>query len=145
MYCPKCKMLHTSVIESRPNKFGNVTRRRRQCSVCSNKFTTYETLNEKGGQKPSHYRFTDGQVRAIYKLKDWYSTQELAELFNCGLSAISKIKRRQSSVLKEDGIKIGDDPDIDYTQTKRLLKTLFLRFKRLNNQEFTDLLTDCLE
>jgi len=61
------------------------------------------------------------------------------------MSSISKIKRGHSSVLIADGVTKGDDPDKDYTETKRLLKTLFLRFKRLNNQEFTDLLTDCLE
>tara|TARA_B100000131_G_C17978045_1_gene557407 strand:- start:197 stop:382 length:186 start_codon:yes stop_codon:yes gene_type:complete len=60
------------------------------------------------------------------------------------MSSISKIKRGQSEVLIKDGIKAGKDPDEDLTQTKKILKGMFLRFKRLNNQEFTDLLTDCL-
>ena len=143
MYCPKCKMLHTNVLESRPSKFGNTTRRRRKCTVCAYKFTTYEILKD-SDNAPQHHRFTDGQVRAIYKLKDWYGTQELAELFNCSMSSISKIKRGHSQVLIEDGIKAGKDPDEDLTQTKKILKGMFLRLKRLNNQEFTDLLTDCL-
>ena len=143
MYCPNCKMMGTSVIESRHTNFGNATRRRRKCSVCSHKFTTYERLRDSKGE-PAHHRFTDGQIRAIYKLKDWYGTQELAELFNCSMSSISKIKRGQSEVLIKDGIKSGKDPDEDLTQTKKILKGMFLRFKRLNSQEFTDLLTDCL-
>ena len=143
MYCPKCGLYSTHVLESRPNKIGHVTRRRRKCKSCCHKFTTYESLKDSKNNL-NHYRFTDGQIRAIYKLKDWYSTQELAELFNCSMSSISKIKRGQSQVLIEDGIKEGKDPDENYTQTKKMLKGFFLRFKRLNNQEFTDLLTDCL-
>ena len=143
MYCPKCGLYSTQVLESRPNKLGHVTRRRRQCKSCLHKFTTYETPNT-GKELQPHFKFTDGQIKAIYKLKDWYSTQELAELFNCSMSSISKIKRGQSEVLKNEGIKEGKDPDEDYTQTKKMLKGFFLRIKRLNNQEFTDLLTDCL-
>ena len=143
MYCPKCGLYSTQVLETRTNKLGHVTRRRRECKNCLHKFTTFETVKD-SRQDTKHYRFTDGQVRAIYKLKDWYSTQELAELFNCSMSSISRIKRGQSQILIDDGIKGNRDPEDEYTQTKKILRGIFLRFKRLNNQEFTDLLTDCL-
>ena len=144
MRCPKCNSKEVRVLESRTKRNDSITRRRRQCDLCTHKFTTYEQIEEIHKGCNGHYVFTDGQVRAIYKLKDWYSTQELAELFNCSLGSIQKIKQGKSKVLIDDGITPGDDPEPNYTQTKRMLKTMFLRFKRLNNQEFTDLLTDCL-
>ena len=43
MVCPFCNNLDTSVLDSRKNSEGSVIRRRRECEVCKNRFTTYET------------------------------------------------------------------------------------------------------
>lgn len=43
MYCPFCNTSDTKVIDSRLIREGNQTRRRRECPVCKERFTTYET------------------------------------------------------------------------------------------------------
>ncbi|CAA9587279.1 MAG: Ribonucleotide reductase transcriptional regulator NrdR [uncultured Truepera sp.] len=42
MNCPFCSSADTRVVNSRPSDEGSAIRRRRECSVCSRRFTTYE-------------------------------------------------------------------------------------------------------
>ena len=44
MRCPKCGGQDDKVIDSRASKEGSVIRRRRECLVCSHRFTTYEEI-----------------------------------------------------------------------------------------------------
>jgi transcriptional repressor NrdR len=44
MLCPYCASDQTSVLESRDSEDGTVTRRRRECSKCQKRFTTYERV-----------------------------------------------------------------------------------------------------
>ncbi|MDY0213376.1 MAG: transcriptional regulator NrdR [Desulfuromonadaceae bacterium] len=46
MKCPFCGCLETRVIDSRLGKEGNNIRRRRECSECERRFTTYERVEE---------------------------------------------------------------------------------------------------
>lgn len=46
MRCPFCKAADSKVIDSRAADEGNSIRRRRECSVCSRRFTTYEIVEE---------------------------------------------------------------------------------------------------
>lgn len=45
MKCPFCNAEDLKVIDSRPSE-SNTIRRRRECSVCSERFTTYEKVEE---------------------------------------------------------------------------------------------------
>ncbi len=47
MRCPHCGSIEDRVIESRQNTTGTVIRRRRECGVCSYRFTSYEHIEEK--------------------------------------------------------------------------------------------------
>ena len=42
MKCPYCSSTETRVINSRPSDDGHAIRRRRECEVCSRRYTTYE-------------------------------------------------------------------------------------------------------
>uniref|UniRef100_A0A7V4N3I1 Transcriptional repressor NrdR n=1 Tax=Thermodesulfobacterium geofontis TaxID=1295609 RepID=A0A7V4N3I1_9BACT len=44
MRCPRCKEIETKVIDSRVIEDGFSIRRRRECSKCGYRFTTYEKL-----------------------------------------------------------------------------------------------------
>ncbi|MBW1810742.1 MAG: transcriptional repressor NrdR [Deltaproteobacteria bacterium] len=44
MKCPFCNQLENRVIDSRLSKDGHAIRRRRECSDCSRRFTTYEKV-----------------------------------------------------------------------------------------------------
>jgi transcriptional repressor NrdR len=46
MKCPYCGEVDNKVIDSRLSKDGNVIRRRRECIICSRRFTTYEHIEE---------------------------------------------------------------------------------------------------
>jgi transcriptional repressor NrdR len=46
MKCPFCGEIDNKVIDSRLSKDGNVIRRRRECVICSRRFTTYEHIEE---------------------------------------------------------------------------------------------------
>lgn len=46
MKCPKCSTMENKVIDSRINKEGDITRRRRECLQCAERFTTYERIEQ---------------------------------------------------------------------------------------------------
>ena len=50
MECPFCGKIETGVIDSRLTKERTAIRRRRQCSGCAGRFTTYEST-------PEHFLF----------------------------------------------------------------------------------------
>ena len=46
MKCPFCQTADSKVIDSRLSKDACLTRRRRECIVCTKRFTTYERVEE---------------------------------------------------------------------------------------------------
>lgn len=42
MHCPRCKSPETGVIDSRISEEGKTVRRRRECTKCGHRFTTFE-------------------------------------------------------------------------------------------------------
>jgi transcriptional repressor NrdR len=44
MRCPFCKHDDTQVVDSRVSEIGDSVRRRRRCTSCDKRFTTYETV-----------------------------------------------------------------------------------------------------
>ncbi len=46
MRCPYCKQLDSRVIDSRGADDGNSIRRRRECTACGRRFTTYEVVEK---------------------------------------------------------------------------------------------------
>lgn len=66
MRCPLCATEDTRVIDSRPAEGGGAIRRRRECSVCGERFTTFEravieaTVIKRSGLREA---FDRGKVR----------------------------------------------------------------------------------
>lgn len=46
MKCPYCGFLESKVVDSRPTDEGGSIRRRRECTHCGKRFTTYETIEQ---------------------------------------------------------------------------------------------------
>lgn len=44
--CPYCNYSDSRVLDSRPAEYGHSIRRRRECSKCGRRFTTYERVDE---------------------------------------------------------------------------------------------------
>jgi transcriptional repressor NrdR len=76
MRCPSCGRLEDRVVDSREAQDGHVTRRRRECTGCGRRFTTYERVEEslpavvkKDGRRESFDRrkIVEGLRRACQK------------------------------------------------------------------------------
>jgi len=48
MRCPKCGCQEDKVIDSRASREGATIRRRRECTGCNHRFTTYEEVEHEG-------------------------------------------------------------------------------------------------
>jgi transcriptional repressor NrdR len=46
MRCPFCSSVEDKVVDTRPSDNDQVIRRRRECSACGRRFTTYERIDE---------------------------------------------------------------------------------------------------
>lgn len=76
MRCPRCNEGGTRVIDSRDLESGTTIRRRRECEICSHRFTTYErpegarlTVVKRDGSRQEFDRgkLTAGLLRALEK------------------------------------------------------------------------------
>ncbi len=47
MRCPECDATENRVVDTRTSRGGRAVRRRRECSVCGGRFTTYEYVEER--------------------------------------------------------------------------------------------------
>jgi len=72
MKCPYCHHTDTQVIETRVSDDGSAMRRRRRCSACDKRFTTYErtelmmpVIVKKNG---SRTEYESGKLRASFML-----------------------------------------------------------------------------
>jgi len=48
MRCPKCGGIEDRVVDSRASREGATIRRRRECTGCGHRFTTYEEIEREG-------------------------------------------------------------------------------------------------
>ena len=76
MRCPYCGHLEDRVVDSREAQDGQATRRRRECTGCQRRFTTYERIEEvlpqvvkKDGRREAFDRrkIVEGLLRACQK------------------------------------------------------------------------------
>lgn len=76
MYCPFCGAADTRVVDSRLSPEGNKVRRRRECSACGARFTTYEiaelviprVVKQDGRREPfDESKLRAGMMRALEK------------------------------------------------------------------------------
>lgn len=76
MKCPYCDYYDSKVVDSRPIEEGQAIRRRRECTSCGKRFTTYENIEEiplivikKDGSRQVYNRakLLNGLIRACEK------------------------------------------------------------------------------
>lgn len=76
MKCPYCECEESKVVDSRPIENGQAIRRRRECTNCNKRFTTYENIEEipliiikKDGNRQVYNRskLLNGIIRACEK------------------------------------------------------------------------------
>ncbi len=127
MKCPFCANLDTQVVETRISEDADFIRRRRQCSACEKRFTTYErpevnfpTIVKKDGRRIEYER---SKLQASMKLalrKRPVSTEQLD-------SAIERIEEKLLNL----GLREVQSPRIGelvMRELKKLDKVAYVRF-----------------
>jgi transcriptional repressor NrdR len=127
MKCPYCSSLSDKVIDSRESQEGEVIRRRRECTDCTRRFTTYERLEQlpymvvkKDGRREPFDRnkVLSGLLKACEKRP--VSPNKLEELTNEVERFVQESKERERPTTK-----IGE---LLMRKLKTLDKVAFVRF-----------------
>ncbi len=71
MLCPGCQNPDSRVVDSRLSRGGRAIRRRRECTACGRRFTTYEQVEE----EPLTVRKRDGSSESFERTKLLESVQ----------------------------------------------------------------------
>ena len=133
MKCPFCRELDNRVIDSRLSKDGGMVRRRRKCSGCSRRFTTYERVEEttpmvvkKDGRRENYDRLKviNGLKRACEKRPVSVDTIEaIADRIERGLQERGE-KEIPSSVIGESTMReLHDIDQVAYVRFASVYRT----------------------
>ena len=118
MVCPFCSAEDTAVVDSRKNVDGDAIRRRRQCSVCNTRFTTYEKSEIEFIVKKRNGNLEEFQYEKLFSgVENAFGGQELSE---------KKLKNLVETIyidLKNHGKKI---------ESKIIGETVLSRLKDIN-------------
>ena len=101
MKCPFCAEIDNKVIDSRLSKDGNVIRRRRECIVCSRRFTTYENIEE----IPVMIIKKDGRREVFSREKVRSGIQKACQKRNISMNVIDEFLDELERDLREIGEK----------------------------------------
>jgi len=127
MNCSRCQAPDTKVIESRDVAGGKTIRRRRMCSDCSYRFTTYERI-----EKPQLIVVKNNQVREIFN-----RDKLLAGLYRaCEKTSVSRLDLEQLVTEVENKLYEMNDSEVATTkvgelvmeQLSRLNEVAYVRF-----------------
>lgn len=127
MKCPFCGNLETQVVETRVSEDADFIRRRRQCSACEKRFTTYErpdvafpSIVKKDGRRIEYKRSKIHGSMSLALRKRPVSTEQVD-------SAIERIEEKLLSLgLREVASnRIGE---LVMRELKKLDKVAYIRF-----------------
>ena len=122
MVCPFCNKEDTAVVDSRKNVEGDAIRRRRQCSVCNTRFTTYEKSEIELIVKKRNGNLEEFQYEKLFSgVENAFGGQELSE---------KKLKNLVETIyidLKNHGKKI---------ESKIIGETVLSHLKDINEVEY---------
>ena len=150
MKCPFCSFADTKVIDSRLGREGNNIRRRRECSGCAKRFTTYERVEE---TLPLVIK-KDGRREPFDRLKIIAGMQRACEKRPVSISTIEKFVAGLEVTLQESGEKELDASRIGQAVMEALhnidevayvrFASVYRQFKDINEfmTELQDLLSE---
>ncbi|MBR2674813.1 MAG: transcriptional repressor NrdR [Mogibacterium sp.] len=127
MKCPYCNFEDTKVVDSRPVEDGLATRRRRECTKCKKRFTTFEKIEnsllvvvKKGGARESFdkNKIISGVLKACQKTKVTYEdVQRIAD----------NIERILSNTMEKE-IQAADIGGLIMDELKEIDQVAYVRF-----------------
>ncbi len=127
MKCPFCNKYDTQVIDSRVTDEGDSIRRRRRCSECEKRFTTYETADLHLPQvvkgNGARQAFSEAKLRESFRLA-LHKRPVSAELVEEALHHI----RSKLLVLGEREIPSRQIGELVMAELRKLDKVAYIRF-----------------
>ena len=127
MKCPYCNNQDTEVVETRDSEDLGTTRRRRECSKCSKRFTTYERVES----VPLIVMKKDGRKEQFNRDKLKLGILKACEKTVVGIEEIEKIidevdrELRNLDSVEVESKKIGQTVA---TRLKKIDKIAYIRF-----------------
>ena len=133
MRCPYCDHAETQVVETRESEEGDAVRRRRRCTQCDKRFTTYErtvlampVVVKKNGDRTD---FDREKLRASMTLA-LRKRNVSVDLINASIARIEE-KLFTSGVSEVSTSRIGE---LVMRELKRLDKVAYVRFASVYRQ-----------
>lgn len=133
MRCPYCDHAETQVVETRESDEGDAVRRRRRCTACDKRFTTYErtalampVVVKKNGDRTD---FDREKLRASMTLA-LRKRNVSVDLINASIARIEE-KLFTSGVSEVSTARIGE---LVMRELKRLDKVAYVRFASVYRQ-----------
>jgi transcriptional repressor NrdR len=133
MRCPYCDHAETQVVETRESEEGDAVRRRRRCTQCDKRFTTYErtalampVVVKKNGDRTD---FDREKLRASMTLA-LRKRNVSVDLINASIARIEE-KLFTSGVSEVSTARIGE---LVMRELKRLDKVAYVRFASVYRQ-----------
>ena len=134
MVCPFCQLEETSVVDSRKNSEGTSIRRRRNCSACNLRFTTYEKASMGIIVKKRNGNREEFNLEKLYQgVQNAFGGQELSE---------KKLKALVEAIhneIKEQGNKVQSEfiGETVLKHLKDINEVAYVRFASVY-KEFSD-------
>ncbi len=137
MRCPFCKKADSRVIDSRSAEDGNTIRRRRECTGCGKRFTTYEVVekiplmvikNDGHRQVFDRNKLLNGLIRSCDKLD--ISMEELT-------SMVDDIERELRNTMEQE-VTAKSIGELVMEKLKALDEVAYIRFASVY-RKFTDI------
>jgi len=146
MRCPYCGNTDTSVKDSRAIMAGTVIRRRRECTKCEKRFTTYERIES---ELPLIIK-KDARRENFNRSKVLAGLMRACEKRPISSYQMDKIINKIEAQLMEKGVKEIDSDEIGklvMSQLKELDKVAFVRFASVYRDfqdigEFSEVISD---
>jgi transcriptional repressor NrdR len=149
MKCPFCSQIEDKVVDSREAKAGDIIRRRRECTKCGRRFTTYERIDEiphmvvkKDGRRErfDRQKVLAGLLKACEKRP--IPTGKLEEIVNEAEAYVAESPDRERPTTA-----VGE---LVMTRLRKLDKVAYVRFASVyldfkDVKEFMDELKDLLK
>lgn len=137
MRCPQCGFMETRVMETRTAEEGRTIRRRRECTACGFRFTTYERVEER---KVLWISKKDGRREAFDRSKLVRGISRACERLPISLDTIEDIAARIEVCLRESGGEVSSMTigELVMKELAEINKVAYVRFASVY-REFTDL------
>ena len=127
MRCPKCGCEESKVVDSRPSESNDAIRRRRECTACGFRFTTYERCEE----VPLVVVKRDGHREPFDRQKLMRGLVTATVKRDVPMSALSSLIDSIESELRDGGFTEVSSADLGSMVLKRLVsidKVAYVRF-----------------